>query len=186
MSKTSTITADTQATGYQYGSSTNAGPHAVSQVTLNGVSTTFSYDANGAITQYDYSTGPDTFIEYNAANQPTTIVVGTSLADTNLEGKDEFSYGPDGERYYKKSTYLDSGSVQQIEHTFYVGSFEEIVGLFNAVVTIAATIACGGNPACGAAAAAYTSAHSTYAITGSLSQAIKAAPIYRLLPRASN
>ena len=127
ISKTSTISADTQATGYQYGTSTNAGPHAVSQVTLNGVSTTLSYDANGAITQYDYSTGPDTFIEYNAANQPTTIVVGTSLTDTNPEGKDEFNYGPDGERYYKKSTYLDNSSVQQIQHTFYVGEFEESV-----------------------------------------------------------
>ncbi len=133
LTKTSTHSADTQVTGYQYGTTTNAGPHAVSQASINGSSVTLHYDLNGAITQYARSGQLDTFIEYNAANQPRTIVVGTSLTDTNPAGKDEFNYGPDGERYYKKATYLDSSSAQHIEHTFYVGRFEETVLATNSV-----------------------------------------------------
>ncbi len=127
LTKTSTQTSDTQVTGYQYGTTTNAGPHAVSQASINGSSVTLNYDLNGAITHYARAGLPDTFIDYNAANKPSKIVVGSSINDTNPAGKDEFSYGPDGERYYKKATYLDGSSTQQIEHTFYVGSFEETV-----------------------------------------------------------
>jgi RHS repeat-associated protein len=131
LAKTSTNTSDTQVTDNDYGeginTSSNAGPHAVTSATIDGVVHTLTYDANGSIIEYDAASGPDKFIEYNHANQPVKIVVGTSINDTNPVGKDEFMYGPDGQRYYKKSTYLDSNDNQRVEHTFYVGAFEEIV-----------------------------------------------------------
>ena len=123
-SKTSTMANDDQVTGYQYGQSVNAGPHAVSQVNVNGKSYSLSYDANGAVTQYSISGAKDKHIAYNAINQPTTIVVGASLNDANPDVKEEFRYGPNGNRYYQKTTYLDENQVQRVKHVLFVGNVE--------------------------------------------------------------
>ena len=119
--KTSTESQDVQlnVTGH-------TGPYALRTATVNGQTHTLSYDANGAATHYAVSGGDDKFIEYNAFNQPRTIVVGTSLTDPNPVAKDEFRYDADGQRYYKKSTYNDDG-VLRVEHTFYVGGFERTI-----------------------------------------------------------
>lgn len=57
---------------------------------------------------------------------PTTVVIGSSLTDPTPTAKDEFAYGPDGQRYYKKTSWDDSGT-QRVEYTFYVGGFEELI-----------------------------------------------------------
>ncbi|MGS2724925.1 RHS repeat-associated core domain-containing protein [Porticoccus sp. GXU_MW_L64] len=127
--KTSTQSGDTDVTSYSYGNGIStgsaAGPHAVTSATIDGVVHNLTYDANGAVTVYDRtdSSTLDKYIEYNASSQPTKIVVGTGLNDPSPEASDEFLYGPDGSRYFKKSTYQDNGQTKT-EYVFYVGDYE--------------------------------------------------------------
>ena len=114
---------------YDYGSGTAApGHHAVTSASIGGNAHTFSYDADGNMTQYDCTpaTCEDKYIGWNARNLPTTVTLGDSLTDTTPTAKDEFAYGPNGQRYYKKSTWDDAGALRT-EHTFYVGRFEEVL-----------------------------------------------------------
>ena len=109
-SKTSTLGTDTDVTGYAYGAG-NAGPHAVTSFSVDGVSRTLTYNGNGAVTRYDIAgTSDDRWIEYNAINQPTKIVVGTGLSDPSPVASDEFAYDPDGARYYRRTTWQDGGT----------------------------------------------------------------------------
>ena len=127
--KTSSVTADVDVTGYGYGSGTTApGHHAVTSASIGGNAYTFSYDADGNMTQYNCTsaTCEDKYIGWNKRNLPTTVTLGDSLADTTPTAKDEFAYGPIGQRYYKKSTWDDAGT-ERTEHTFYVGRFEEVL-----------------------------------------------------------
>ena len=127
--KTSTVTADVDVTDYGYGSGTTApGHHAVTSASIGGNAHTFSYDADGNMTQYDCTsaTCEDKYIGWNKRNLPTTVTLGDSLTDTTPTAKDEFAYGPNGQRYYKKSTWDDAGT-ERTEHTFYVGRFEEVL-----------------------------------------------------------
>ena len=124
-SKTSTLSGDTDVTGYGYGAG-SAGPHAVTSATVDGVLHTLTYDLNGAITKYDIAgTSDDKYIAYNANNQPTKIVVGSSLTDTTPVAKDEFAYGPNGQRYARKSSWQD-GANTITESVAYIGSVEVI------------------------------------------------------------
>ncbi len=120
-SNTSSVTGDIDVTGYIYGtqeSCTNkAGPHAVSKVTIKGVQNTLCYNKSGYITRYTRS-GSDKFIKYNTQGQPTLITVGDSISDTTPDAKDEFKYGPSGQRFYKRSEYK-KGSQTQVEEVFY-------------------------------------------------------------------
>ena len=127
--KTSSVTADVDVTSYDYGSGTAApGHHAVTSASIGGNAHTFSYDTEGNMTQYDCTpaTCEDKYIGWNDRNLPTTVTLGDSLTDTTPTAKDEFAYGPDGQRYYKKSTWDDAGTLRT-EHTFYVGRFEEVL-----------------------------------------------------------
>ncbi len=126
-SKISDIGTDPSATNYIYGSTTNASDYAVSSVNRSGVQNTLHYDANGSITQYDASSGDDRFISWSARNLPTKITLGASENDVLPTARDEISYDADGNRYYKKSSWEDDLGALQVEHTFYVGEFEEIV-----------------------------------------------------------
>lgn len=93
----------------------------------SGVDHTLSYDANGNITEYDRNgSGDDKYIDWNPRNLPEKVLVGASRTDLTPTASDEFAYGPDGQRFYKKSVWDDNGT-QKTEHTFYVGSFEELV-----------------------------------------------------------
>ncbi len=124
-SKTSTLAGDTDVTGYAYGAGA-AGPHAVTSASIDGVSHTLTYDLNGAVTKYDIAgTSDDKYIAYNAYNQPTKIVVGSSLTDTTPVARDEFAYDPNGQRYARKSVWQDGGSTVT-EQVAYVGSVEVI------------------------------------------------------------
>ena len=109
-SKTSTLGTDTDVTGYAYGAG-NAGPHAATSFSVDGVSRTLTYNGNGAVTRYDIAgTSDDRWIAYNAINQPTKIVVGTGLSDPSPVASDEFAYDPDGARYYRRTTWQDGGT----------------------------------------------------------------------------
>lgn len=119
--KTSTVGTDIDVNNYQYTPGTNR----LSSVTIDGVSNTLEYDAYGNITRYNRASGDDKFIDWNARNMPSRITVGTSRTTTSPTARDEFEYGPTGQRYYKKSTWDDAGSLWA-EHTFYVGNFEEL------------------------------------------------------------
>ena len=103
------------------------GNNCLDSVTIGGVGYVLNYDANGGIEHYDRS-GPDDdrYIAWNAGNLPETAVPGSSLADTTPTARNEFAYGPDGARYYRKSTW-DDGGTQKVEHTFYVGAFVELI-----------------------------------------------------------
>ena len=122
-SKISSVTGDIDVTNYQYAT----GKNRLDGVSIDGVGYTLGYDANGSITEYDRSgSGDDRYIAWNRRNLPEKVVVGDSLTDPTPTASDEFAYGPDGQRFYKKSIW-DDGGTQKVEHTFYVGSFEELV-----------------------------------------------------------
>ncbi|WHI48954.1 RHS repeat-associated core domain-containing protein [Microbulbifer sp. VAAF005] len=125
LSKTSSVNSDTQVTGYQYGEFGNAGPNAVSNVTIDGLSHNLHYDANGAIEHYDAATGDDKWISWNARQLPTEIVVGSSQSDSTPTAKDHFKYGPDGQRYYRESSWMENGQLKT-EKVFIIGSFEVV------------------------------------------------------------
>ena len=91
--------------------------HAVSDVIIDGMSTTLAYDKNGNVTQYAASSGDNKYIAWNARNLPTSITVGDIATTPTPTARDEFQYGPGGQgaqRYYKKSSY-DAGGSQRID-----------------------------------------------------------------------
>ena len=131
--KTSSVTADVEVTGYDYGSGMGTpNHHKVTSASIGGNAHTFSYDTDGNMTQYDCTsaTCEDKYIGWNDRNLPTTVTLGGSApGETPVvtpTAKDEFAYGPNGQRYYKKSTWDDAGTLRT-EHTFYVGRFEEVL-----------------------------------------------------------
>ncbi len=114
---------DIDVTGYQYA----AGQNRLTDVNIGGAAYSLNHDANGSVIKYDrIAGGDDKYIVWNTRNLPETIVVGDSVDDALPTAKDEFAYGPDGRRFYKKTTWDDNGT-QKIEHTFYAGRFEELV-----------------------------------------------------------
>ncbi len=116
-----------QSYGYSNSGSGQVGPNSLTSFKVDHRNYTIVRDANGAITKYDYTSGGsggvDKHIAYNAINQPLNITVGSSLTTSTPTARDEFKYGPEGNRYYKKSTHK-VGSSYRTEHTFYVGNFE--------------------------------------------------------------
>ncbi|WP_166218809.1 RHS repeat-associated core domain-containing protein [Microbulbifer sp. SH-1] len=125
-SKTSSHPGDTQVTGYQYGQTQNAGPNAVSNVTIDGVIHTLHYDLNGAITKYDSASGDDKWITWNARQLPTEIVLGNSKTTTTPTARDRFQYGPNGERFYRETSWWDVTAKRlRTERAFVLGDFEE-------------------------------------------------------------
>ena len=136
-SKSSSVSEDTGASGYAYGNGASGQPALteLASVSIGGVSHTLTHDSWGRVTQYDRSgtTTEDRYIGWNARHLPTTVTVGDSLADTTPKAKDEFLYGPDGQRYYKKSTWEVPGADAMTaatypeEHTYYAGTHREVV-----------------------------------------------------------
>ena len=136
-SKTSDVTTDKQVTGYQYGDSLLtdtgvAGINAVTDVSIDTVPHKIRYDDNGNINHYGVdengnAPGADRFVTWNDRNLVTAITKGDSESDTTPQARDSFIYGPDLQRFYKKSQFTDEHGVLQTEHTFYIGSIEEII-----------------------------------------------------------
>ena len=114
----------------------NAGPNAATSATL-GVATTIAYDTSGHVTGYDAATGDDTFVEWGGRGMASRITVGASATDAAPTARDEFRYGPDGERYYRKTTWsetvadavtgTDTTRTRWVE-VYRVGGYEKVVG----------------------------------------------------------
>ena len=108
---------------------------------------TLTHDASGRVTNYDRANSDeDRYLGWNARHLPTTVTVGDSLADTTPKARDEFLYGPDGQRYYKKSTWEvegagDADSTYPVEHTYYAGAHREVVRVGDTVNASIATSA---------------------------------------------
>ena len=136
-SKSSSVTGDIGASAYTYGNGMSGQPALteLASVSIGGVSHSLTHDAWGRVTRYDRSgtATEDRYIGWNARHLPTTVTVGDSLTDSTPKAKDEFLYGPDGQRYYKKSTWEVPGGdpmtppTYSVEHTYYAGTHREVV-----------------------------------------------------------
>ncbi|WP_157954004.1 RHS repeat-associated core domain-containing protein [Microbulbifer sp. A4B17] len=138
LSKSSSVATDAQVADYQYGEFGNAGPNAVSNVKINGISQSLYYDANGAIEHYDAATGDDKWISWNARQLPTEIVLGGSQSDATPTARDRFQYGPNGQRFYRESSWMEDGQLKT-EKAFIVGSYEEQIPADASILTIEKT-----------------------------------------------
>ena len=127
-------------TSYAYGDA--ARPTRLTGVTLDGVATTLAYeenaggDATGHVEKYDAATGDDTFVSWNGRGLPAAVTLGATAATATPTARDEFRYGPDGERYYRKTTWTeettdDAGATTtrtRTAHAYRIGGYERIVG----------------------------------------------------------
>jgi RHS repeat-associated protein len=131
-SKTNSNPGDLDVTSYSYDVTI---PDRLSSVSIGGVTNTLSYDGAGNITEYDAASGDDTFIDYDDANHAVKITVGSSSTDSTPTARDEFWYGPDGQRFLRRETWMD-GSLQT-SWTLYLqgGRFEEVRPEFDSATT---------------------------------------------------
>ena len=119
----------------RYQGTGNAGPNAATSANV-GVATTISYDTSGHVIRYDAATGDDTFVEWDGRGRVSRITVGTSRTTTTPTARDEFRYGPDGERYYRRTTWTETvtgdGGTDTTRtrwaETYRVGGYEKVVG----------------------------------------------------------
>lgn len=121
-SKTSNHSGDYQVTDYNYGES-GAGVNAVTSYKVNGVQHSLSYNETGSVERYSISGEKDKFIEYNLHNQPTKIVVGSSINDSNPEVLEEFKYNARRRLSFKR-TYSSYSTVALEETVYYFGNVE--------------------------------------------------------------
>ncbi|WP_444957144.1 RHS repeat-associated core domain-containing protein [Microbulbifer sp. ZKSA002] len=121
-------TSGDQVTGYQYGQTNNAGPNAVSQATINGVVNYLNYDENGSLTHYDAAVGDDKWITWSARQQAEEITVGSAKDTASPIARDRFQYGPNGQRYYRESSWWDESQQKLMtERAFIVGDYEDLL-----------------------------------------------------------
>ncbi len=130
--KTSSKTGDVDVTNYAYATSTE--PHKLTSATIDGISNTFTYDANGSITRYDADSGDDLWVDYDAANRATKITRGNSSTTSSPTARDEFWYGPTGQRIVRKESWMD-GSLK-VGWTAYLlgGKYERADPVYDATV----------------------------------------------------
>ena len=124
--RTSSVDADIDVSAYSYDASK---PHRLAGATIGGKAYRFAHDADGNIERYDCVPAgcDDRFVEWDGRNLPVRITVGGSKADKNPTARDEFAYGPDGARYYRKATYKDADDALRTERTYHVGESEELL-----------------------------------------------------------
>ena len=102
-----------------------------------GTATTITYDTSGHVVRYDAAAGDDTFVEWDGRGRVSRITVGASQTTTMPTARDEFRYGPDGERYYRKTTWREtvadaetgeSTTRTRWAETYRAGGYEKVVG----------------------------------------------------------
>ena len=119
-----------------YAGTGNAGPNAATSATLEVATTTIAYDTSGHVTGYDAATGDDTFVEWDGRGMASRITVGASKTTASPTARDEFRYGPDGGRYYRKTTWTETvtgdagtGTTRtRWSEVYRVGGYEKVVG----------------------------------------------------------
>ena len=113
----------------------NAGPHAAT-TSAHGGGTKISYDTAGHVVRYDAASGDDTHIEWDGRGMVSRITVGDSGTDTTPVAREEFRYGPDGERYFRRSTWTEEVTDAETGETttrtrqariYRVGGYERVV-----------------------------------------------------------
>ncbi len=121
--RTSSVSADNGLSGTSFGDGTAApGPNALTAATIGGDAYALRHDTGGKVYRYDDTAGgDDTLIGWNGRSLPETIDVASDAGPVSGEA---FAYGPDGQRYHRKSVWKD-GDATRTEHTFYAGAFEE-------------------------------------------------------------
>ena len=108
--KTSDIGGDLDVTGMLYNATGK--PHRLQSATVAGISNVIHHDSTGNITRYDAASGDDTYIDINNAEQVEKITVGSSSTTTTPTARDEFWYGPDGQRFLRRATWMDSSTLK--------------------------------------------------------------------------
>ena len=91
-----------------------ANPYQLSGVTINGISHTYTHDEAGNIVTADASdSNNDRTVAFNALGKPVDIRKGnlTNGVISNPTAQDQFQYGPDGYRFYKKTINKKIGIV---------------------------------------------------------------------------
>ena len=130
-SKTSDVAGDADAATYAYGTG-SASPTRLLSAVLGGRATTFAYDADGHVERHDAATGDDAFVEWNGRGLPSRITVGATAADAAPKARDEFRYGPAGERYHRRITWreelADGTTRTRTAEAYRVGAYERVVG----------------------------------------------------------
>ena len=104
--------------------------------TVTGVARMISYDTSGHVTRYDTADGDDTFVEWDGRGMASRITVGASKTTASPTARDEFRYGPDGGRYYRRTTWTETvtgdagtGTTRtRWAETYRVGGYEKVVG----------------------------------------------------------
>lgn len=145
--KTSNIAGDVDATAYNYAGSAN--PYRLNNVTLNdgggNVLNTLVYDSNGNITRYNAASGDDRFIDYDPANRATRITVGTSSSTSTPTARDEFWYGPNGERVVRKASWMDGTLESTWEMQLAGGAFERVYPVHETTINHRSRVYAGEN-----------------------------------------
>ena len=122
-SKTSNVNADADVTGYTYSSTK---PNALTSVRVGTENLTLTHDTVGNVTAINSNSGEDKAFTYNAHNLATSIRV------TNHQGsrvaEETFEYGPDNQRYLKKTVSVSNGRTTT-SYTVYAqgGKIERII-----------------------------------------------------------
>ena len=129
--KTSDVAGDADAETYTYDGNGVSPTRLVSAV-LGGRATTFAYDADGQVVRQDAASGDDAFIEWDGrGGLPRRITVGASGTDPSPTARDEFRYGPAGERHHRRTTWretADGASRTRTAEVYRVGATERVVG----------------------------------------------------------
>lgn len=123
--KTSDVPSDADVTAYRYENG-RAGRRRLTEATVGGVRQMFGYDASGHVVRYAAAGDDDRFIAWDARGLPTRVTAGSSARDASPTARDEFRYGPDGNRYYRKSAWRDADGALRTERAHYVGAYEEV------------------------------------------------------------
>ena len=128
-SKTSDVAGDADAESYTYAES--ASPTRLASAVLGGRATTFTHDADGQIVRYA-AAGDDTFVEWDGrGGLPSRITVGASKTDAAPTARDEFRYGPAGERHHRRTAWRETagGAARTRSAEVYrAGATERVVG----------------------------------------------------------
>ena len=129
--KTSDVAGDADAETYAYGTGP-VSPTRPLSAALGGRATTFAYDADGQVVRQDAASGDDAFIEWDGrGGLPKRITVGASGTDPSPTARDEFRYGPAGERHHRRTTWretADGASRTRTAEVYRVGATERVVG----------------------------------------------------------
>ena len=88
------------------------------------------------MTRYDTADGDDAFVEWDGRGMASRITVGASKTTASPTARDEFRYGPDGGRYYRRTTWTETvtgdagtGTTRtRWAETYRVGGYEKVVG----------------------------------------------------------